>query len=80
MPQETNGTLNSRNGYYLLFQDLLSSNLVSNRMFRNAFLLVVNECETWFLILREEHRLRVFKNRVLRKTFGPKWEKAAGGW
>jgi hypothetical protein len=32
------------------------------------------------IIFREEHRLRVFKNRVLRKTFGPKWEEAAGGW
>jgi hypothetical protein len=28
--------------------------------------------ETWSLILREEHRLRVFENRVLRKIFGPK--------
>jgi hypothetical protein len=27
-------------------------------------------CETWSLTLREEHRLRVFKNRVLRKIFG----------
>jgi len=80
MPEESNGTLNSGNGYYLLFQDVLSSNLVSNRVFRNAFLLVVNECETWSLILSEEHRLRVFKNRVQRNTFRPKWERAAGGW
>jgi hypothetical protein len=29
-------------------------------------------CETWSQILREEHRLRVLKNRVLRKIFGPK--------
>jgi hypothetical protein len=28
-------------------------------------------CETYFLTLREEHRLRVFKNRVLRKIFKP---------
>jgi hypothetical protein len=28
--------------------------------------------ETWSLILREEHRLRVFENRVLRRIFGPK--------
>jgi hypothetical protein len=28
--------------------------------------------EAWFLLLREEHRLRVFENRVLRKTFWPK--------
>jgi hypothetical protein len=30
--------------------------------------------ETWSLTLREEHRLRVFENRVLRKVFGPKRE------
>jgi hypothetical protein len=29
-------------------------------------------CETWSLILREEHRLRVFENKVLRRIFGPK--------
>jgi hypothetical protein len=29
-------------------------------------------CETWFLTLREELRLRVFENRVLRRIFGPK--------
>jgi hypothetical protein len=29
-------------------------------------------CETWSLTLREEHRLRVFENRVLRRIFGPK--------
>jgi hypothetical protein len=31
-------------------------------------------CETWSPTLREEHRLRVFENRVLRKIFGPKRE------
>jgi hypothetical protein len=29
-------------------------------------------CKTWSLILREEHRLRVFENKVLRRIFGPK--------
>jgi hypothetical protein len=33
---------------------------------------VLYGCETWSLILREEHRLRVFENRVLRRIFGPK--------
>jgi hypothetical protein len=33
---------------------------------------VLYECETWSLTLREEHRLRVFENRVLRRIFGPK--------
>jgi hypothetical protein len=32
------------------------------------------------LTLREEHRLRVFENRLLRKIFGPKREEVAGGW
>jgi hypothetical protein len=31
-------------------------------------------CETWSLTIREEHRLRVFENRVLRRIFGPKRE------
>jgi hypothetical protein len=37
-------------------------------------------CETWSLILREEHRLRVFENKGLRKIMGPKWgpEEIAG--
>jgi hypothetical protein len=34
--------------------------------------LVLYECETWSLALREEHRLRVFENRVLRRIFGQK--------
>jgi hypothetical protein len=33
-----------------------------------------------FLTLREEHRLRVFENRVLRGIFGPEREEVAGGW
>jgi hypothetical protein len=36
-------------------------------------------CETWSLILREDHRLRVFENRVLRGIFAPKIE-VIGGW
>jgi hypothetical protein len=35
-------------------------------------------CETWFLALREEDRLRVFENRVLRRIFGPKRDEVAG--
>jgi hypothetical protein len=37
-------------------------------------------CKTWSLILKEEHRLRVFENRVLRKVFGPKKGVILGGW
>jgi hypothetical protein len=34
---------------------------------------------TWSLTLREQHRLRVFENRVLRRIFGPKREEVTGG-
>jgi hypothetical protein len=37
-------------------------------------------CETWSLTLREQHRLRVFENRVLRRIFGPKRDEVTGGW
>jgi hypothetical protein len=37
-------------------------------------------CETWSLTLREEHRLRVFENGVLRRIFGPKRDEVTGGW
>jgi hypothetical protein len=37
-------------------------------------------CETWSLSLREEHKLRVFENRVLRRIFGPKRDEVTGGW
>jgi hypothetical protein len=36
--------------------------------------------ETWSVTLREEHRLRVFENRVLRRIFGPKREEVVGDW
>jgi hypothetical protein len=41
--------------------------------------LVLYGCETWSLTLGDEHRLRVFENRVLRKISGPKREED-GSW
>jgi hypothetical protein len=41
---------------------------------------VLYGCETWSLILREEHRLKVFENRVLRTIFGPKRDEVTRGW
>jgi hypothetical protein len=40
--------------------------------------LVMYRCETWSLTLKEEHRLRVFENRVLRRIFGPKRDEVTG--
>jgi hypothetical protein len=41
---------------------------------------VLYGCESWFLTLREEHILRVFENRVLRRIFGPKRDEVTGEW
>jgi predicted small integral membrane protein len=51
------------------------------RIYKTIILLVVlYGCETWSLMVREEHKLRVFENRVLRRTFGPKRDGVTGGW
>ena len=41
---------------------------------------VLYGCETWSLTSREEHRLRVFQNRVLRRVFGRKRDEVTGEW
>ena len=51
------------------------------KTYRNIILSVVlYECETWSLILREESGLRVFENGALRRIFGPKRGEATGDW
>jgi hypothetical protein len=42
--------------------------------------MVLSWCETWSLTLREEHRLGVFENRVLRRIFGPRRDEVTGEW
>ena len=42
--------------------------------------MVLYGCETWSLTLREERRLRVLENRVLRRVFGPKRDEVIGEW
>ena len=43
-------------------------------------LVVLYGCETWSLTLREERRLRVFENKVLRRIFGPRRDEVTGEW
>jgi hypothetical protein len=43
-------------------------------------LLVVYGCKTWSFTLREERRLRVFENSVLKRVFGPKRDEVRGEW
>ncbi|KAJ4432287.1 hypothetical protein ANN_20905 [Periplaneta americana] len=60
--------------------NLLSKNL-KVRIYKTVILLVVlYGCETWTLTLREEHRLRVFESKVLRKIFGTKRDEVTGEW
>ena len=51
------------------------------KIYRTIILpVVLYGCETWSVTLREEHILRVFENRVLRRIFGPKRYKVTGEW
>jgi sorting nexin-29 len=81
---EMKSRLNSGNACYYSVQNLLSSWLISKnlkiKMYKTVILLIVlYGCETWFLTLGEEHKLRVFEKRVLRKIFGHKREED-GSW
>jgi hypothetical protein len=66
-------------------QNRLSSRLLSKnikiRIYETMILpVVLYGCETWSLALREEHRLRMFENRVLRRIFGPRTDEVTGDW
>jgi hypothetical protein len=62
-----------------LFPRLISKEL-KIKIYRTVILpVVLYGYETWSLTVREEHRLRVFENRVLRRIFGPKREED-GSW
>ena len=49
-------------------------------MLLQIFPVVLYGCETWSLTLREERKLRVFKNIVLRRIFGPRRDEVTGEW
>jgi len=73
------------NAYYYSVQNLLSFSLLSKKLkikiYRTIILpVVLYGCETWSLTLREERRLSVFENRVLRRVFGPKRDEVTGEW
>jgi len=77
--------LKSDNACYHSVQNLLSSSLLSKnlkiKIHRTIILFVVlYGCKTWSLILREEPRLRVLENMMLRRIFGPKKDEVTGEW
>jgi hypothetical protein len=77
--------LSSGNACYHSVQSLLSSRLLSKnlkmRTYKTIILpVVLFGCETWSLTLREEHRPRVFENKVLRRISGSKRDEMTGRW
>jgi len=74
--EEIKSRLRSENACYRLMQNLLSSRLLSKNLKMKIYRIIILPvvlygCETWSLTLREERKLRVFENMVLR-IFGPK--------
>jgi hypothetical protein len=85
MHEEIKSTRNSGNACYHSVHSLLSSRLLSKnlkvKMYKTIIIpVVLYGCETGSLILREECRLRVSENRVLRRIFGPKRDEVTGEW
>jgi hypothetical protein len=85
MWEEIKSRLNSGNACYHSVQSLLCSRLLSRnvkvKIYKTIILpVVLYGCETWSLILREEHRLRAFENRILRKIFGSKSDEVTEKW
>jgi hypothetical protein len=81
--EEVKSRLKSGNSCYYSVQNLLSSRLLSKnlkfRIYRTIILpVVLYGCEIWSLTLKEERRLRVFENTVLRRIFGPKRDEVTG--
>jgi hypothetical protein len=81
--EEVKSRFKSGNACYYSVQNLLSSRLLSKnlkiRIYRTIILhVVLYGCETWSLTLKDECRLRVFENRVLRRIFGPKRDEVKG--
>jgi hypothetical protein len=85
MHEEIKSRLNSGNACYHSVQTLFYSHPLSRnkkvKIYRAIIVpLFLYGCETWSPTLREEHRLRVFENRVLRRIVGPKGDKVTGEW
>ena len=73
------------NACYYSLEKIVSSRLLSKKLKVRTYKTIILQvvlygCETWSLTLIEEHRLRVFKNKVLSKIFGAKRGEITGEW
>ena len=67
--------------YYMVSTLRLLSKNLKIKIYRTITLpVILYGCETWSLTLREERRLRVFENRVMRRIFGPKRDEVTREW
>jgi hypothetical protein len=82
--EEIKSRMKSGNACYHSVQNLLSCSLLPKnckiKIYRTIISPVLYGCETWSLTLREEHRLRVFENGVLRRIFRPKRDDIIVEW
>ena len=83
--EEIKSRLRSANACYHSMQNLLSSRLLSKnlkiKIYRTIILpVVLYGCETWSLTVREEEKLRVFENMVLRRIFGSRRDEVTREW
>jgi hypothetical protein len=83
--EEIKRRLSLGNACYHSVQSLLASRMLSKnvkmRIYKTIILpVILYGCETWSLTVREEHRLRVFENKVPRRIFGLKRNEVTGGW
>jgi len=83
--EEIKSRLNSGSACYHSVQSPLLSHILSKNLkiktYKTVILpVVLYGCETSLFALREEHRLRVFENRMLRRIFGPEREEVVGCW
>jgi len=83
--KEIKSRLKLGNACYYSVQNLLSSSLLSKKLKINIYRtiklsVVLYGCETWSLTLREERRLRVFENTMLRRVVGPNRDEVTGEW
>ena len=83
--EEIKRRINIGNACYYTLEKILSSHLLSKKLevktYKTIILpVVLYGCGTWSLALIEEHRLRVFENKVFRKIFGAKRDEITGEW
>ena len=85
MREDIKRRTNVGNPFYYSLEKILSSHLLSNKLKVNTYKTIILPVvlyggETWSLALREEQRLRMFENKVLRKIFGTKRDTITGEW